>query len=79
MAEKRDLEQSPSASASKTLQGNAATEVVYHDSDVFGEEEGHDVGHFPFRHTFLSPLEIRQMRTLQMQRRLIFSRKTTFL
>ena len=49
MAEKGDLERSPSSvdkKGGRTLHGNVATEVVYHDSDVFGEEEGHDVGCF---------------------------------
>ena len=45
MSEKKDLEYSPSSGeeGGMTLQGDAATEVLYHDSDVFGQEEGHDV------------------------------------
>ena len=46
MAEKIDLEESPSSvekGGDKTLHGNVATEVLYHDSDVFGQEDGHDV------------------------------------
>ena len=46
MSEKKDLEHSPPSSAEdgeRTLQGSLAAEVIYHESDVFGQEEGHDV------------------------------------
>ena len=47
MSEKKDLEHSPPSSAEKdgetTLHGSVAAEVMYHESDVFGQEEGHDV------------------------------------
>lgn len=49
MSEKHGASPSSPSLAGDDLQGGFSREAVYHDTDVFGNEEDHDVGFNVFR------------------------------